>query len=146
MRDRLLAKRSWSAQLVVLLFVLFLALVGCEDKKGSSSSGGNSGGWWWWRGIRARPRPGKTRKPVKEEDKAARVVRQLTNYTYGVQSEHGTQPDLETLKEKLQRYPYEVRWPKDPWGAPYVYEVSGDDFAIFSMGPDGKAHTEDDIK
>lgn len=39
--------------------------------------------------------------------------------------------------------------PKDPWEREYVYVVPGKhntfEFDVFSMGPDGKADTEDDI-
>ena len=35
--------------------------------------------------------------------------------------------------------------PPDPWDNPYNYEVSGDQYVISSMGPDGAKNTEDDI-
>lgn len=39
--------------------------------------------------------------------------------------------------------------PLDPWGHPYVYKTPGDngrDYDIISLGPDGQAGTQDDIK
>ncbi len=37
----------------------------------------------------------------------------------------------------------------DPWGNPYQYHIPGtknpDEYDVYSMGPDGKAGTEDDI-
>lgn len=39
--------------------------------------------------------------------------------------------------------------PNDPWGRPYVYECPGkhnpSSYDLMSMGPDGRANTEDDI-
>ncbi len=38
--------------------------------------------------------------------------------------------------------------PKDPWGQPYIYTYPGEhsvDYDVSSVGPDGKAGTEDDI-
>ena len=39
--------------------------------------------------------------------------------------------------------------PNDPWGNPYVYECPGKNnvssYDIMSMGPDGRAGSEDDI-
>ena len=41
------------------------------------------------------------------------------------------------------------RIPKDPWGHDYLYECPGrhnpDSFDLYSVGPDGRAGTEDDI-
>lgn len=45
--------------------------------------------------------------------------------------------------------PYVKEIPMDPWGNEYVYENPGKNnasgFDIYSMGPDGRADTEDDI-
>lgn len=42
--------------------------------------------------------------------------------------------------------PYLTKEPRDPWGNSYVYTVSAKNgFGLYSKGPDGKAHTEDDI-
>lgn len=35
--------------------------------------------------------------------------------------------------------------PLDPWDNPYTYEVSGDQYIISSLGPDGAPNTDDDI-
>lgn len=47
------------------------------------------------------------------------------------------------------RGPYLKEVPLDPWGAEYVYENPGkmntSGFDIYSLGPDGRAGTEDDI-
>jgi general secretion pathway protein G len=38
--------------------------------------------------------------------------------------------------------------PKDPWGSQYNYQVDKDSnsYSLFSVGKDGRANTEDDIK
>jgi general secretion pathway protein G len=45
--------------------------------------------------------------------------------------------------------PYLKEIPLDPWGNQYIYEYpgknSGSGYDIMSMGPDGRANTEDDI-
>jgi len=45
--------------------------------------------------------------------------------------------------------PYFIKRPIDPWGNPYQYRTPGTgenkDFDLWSMGPDGKSGTEDDI-
>ncbi len=42
--------------------------------------------------------------------------------------------------------PYVKKIPKDPWGHDYVYSCdSPDAYVIASCGPDGAAHTEDDV-
>ena len=45
--------------------------------------------------------------------------------------------------------PYLDNLPQDPWGNPYVYSYPGrhnpSGFDIYSVGPDGKAGTDDDI-
>jgi len=47
------------------------------------------------------------------------------------------------------RGPYIKEIPNDPWGNPYVYENPGKNnlagFDIYSVGPDTRAGTEDDI-
>jgi general secretion pathway protein G len=48
------------------------------------------------------------------------------------------------------RGPYlEKQIPKDPWGNDYIYEYPGrqnpNSYDLMSMGPDGRAGTEDDI-
>jgi general secretion pathway protein G len=45
--------------------------------------------------------------------------------------------------------PYLDKLPKDPWGHDYAYECPGkhnsNSFDLFSLGPDGRAGTDDDI-
>ena len=45
--------------------------------------------------------------------------------------------------------PYLDKMPKDPWNHDYVYQCPGkhnpDSFDLFSVGPDGRAGTDDDI-
>ncbi len=47
------------------------------------------------------------------------------------------------------RGPYIKEIPTDPWGNPYVYENPGKNnvagFDIYSIGPDARAGTEDDV-
>ena len=48
-----------------------------------------------------------------------------------------------------QRYLDESRIPLDPWGHEYLYRCPGavntDSYDLYSMGPDGKEGTDDDI-
>lgn len=45
--------------------------------------------------------------------------------------------------------PYLEKLPTDPWGNPYVYEYPGkhnaNSYDLYSVGPDGKEGTDDDI-
>ena len=45
--------------------------------------------------------------------------------------------------------PYLDKLPNDPWGNDYIYECPGkhnpSSYDLLSVGPDGKAGTEDDI-
>ena len=45
--------------------------------------------------------------------------------------------------------PYLEKFPQDPWGNPYVYTYPGrhnaNSYDLMSVGPDGKAGTDDDI-
>jgi len=45
--------------------------------------------------------------------------------------------------------PYLDKLPTDPWSSPYIYEYPGkhnqSSYDLYSVGPDGKAGTEDDI-
>jgi general secretion pathway protein G len=64
-----------------------------------------------------------------------------------------------SLQDLVQQPTNETNWqgpyfdppklPTDPWGNPYVYEFSGkhkpESYDLYSLGPDGKAGTDDDI-
>jgi len=65
---------------------------------------------------------------------------------------------LEALIKRPVDLPDTVQWtpcldeprvPLDPWGRPYAYRCPGvvnpDGFDLFSLGPDGKEATDDDI-
>jgi general secretion pathway protein G len=53
----------------------------------------------------------------------------------------------ETLEELSDGHPpVTKRVPKDPWGNDYIYhKMSGQEFEVFSAGPDGLEGTEDDV-
>ncbi len=60
--------------------------------------------------------------------------------------------DLVTMPRDVQNWhgPYMQKdIPKDPWGNDYVYECPGkhnpSGYDLYSMGPDGRAGTEDDV-
>lgn len=60
----------------------------------------------------------------------------------------GTPPKLPDTLEQLQegRNPITKKVPQDPWGNDYIYRRLGKrQFEVFSKGPDGEAHTYDDI-
>lgn len=50
---------------------------------------------------------------------------------------------LQDLVGGSRKYVRELN--KDPWGNEYVYKASGNDYQIFSAGPDGQAGTADDV-
>ncbi len=78
--------------------------------------------------------------------KARKVINQLTNYGMSVASKQGDSPaDLAKMKEALKSE-FNLNWPNDPWGKPYVYEKGeGTSFKIFSCGEDGEPGTQDDV-
>jgi len=41
--------------------------------------------------------------------------------------------------------PYILKIGNDPWNHPYIYHPTPSGYVLFSMGPDGKAGTIDDI-
>lgn len=56
-------------------------------------------------------------------------------------------PTLEPVPENYR--PFMKDMPKDPWGQEYKYSIpaqkSKDDYDLWSVGPDGKDGTEDDL-
>jgi general secretion pathway protein G len=54
---------------------------------------------------------------------------------------------LDDLVKGSRKYVKELR--NDPWGNPYVYKVAsgkgGNEYTIFSAGPDGTPNTDDDV-
>lgn len=58
-----------------------------------------------------------------------------------------TQPELAPVPKNYRDEGYIRRLPRDPWGNDYIIVSPGEHGKIdlFSMGPDGEAHTEDDI-
>lgn len=135
--------RQVLGMLLMLGLVLTLGLMGCEEKK---SSGGGSSDKASGPPAEHVTGPGKTKKVSSKEEKAAKVLRQLNNYLLGITSQNGAPADLAAAKEALQLW-HQVSWMNDPWGAPYVYKKTGDNsFEIYSLGPDGKDGTADDMK
>lgn len=62
---------------------------------------------------------------------------------------------IDSLRQEIEIYMYEkgsypasleqITGEKDPWGEPFIYSTSGDDFILFSAGTDKRADTKDDI-
>ena len=56
-------------------------------------------------------------------------------------------PTIEPVPENYRSFMKEM--PKDPWGQEYKYRIpaqnSKDDYDVWSIGPDGKDGTEDDL-
>lgn len=92
----------------------------------------------------------------------ARVTAATTDINGGIKSalgayevDNGFYPkslqDLITQPSEARNWhgPYLDSLPKDPWGYPYVYTYPGKhipgSYDLYSVGPDGKAGTEDDI-
>lgn len=91
----------------------------------------------------------KARADIQALESALNLYR-LDNYTYPT-----TDQGLEALVEKPTS-PEPPRWkeggyldrmPRDPWQRPYQYLSPGQhsEIDIFSLGPDGRPNTEDDI-
>lgn len=134
--------------LLVLVSVLLLACVGCDEKKSSGSGGGSGGGG----GGGASPSnqvQGPTKggpKAKTSEQKAQKVLNQLNNYLLAIVSAQGAPADLDAAKQAV-RETNSLSWPKDPWGKPYVYSKTGEgSYDLFSAGPDGRDGTADDIR
>jgi general secretion pathway protein G len=54
---------------------------------------------------------------------------------------------LEDLAQKLdQAVPMKDGKFVDAWGQPFVYQVDGREFKVWSCGPDGKPDTDDDVR
>jgi hypothetical protein len=83
---------------------------------------------------------------AKAQIDTARVqIRSLRDGVARYQVLKGTPPRAldELVKEKVL---HGDRLPKDPWGEPYVYTLRADgEYEIYSMGPDRKAGTDDDV-
>jgi len=60
---------------------------------------------------------------------------------------HGQPPSrLEEMEAPLRAgEPAFIEAVDDPWGNPYLLERDGADMRVRCVGPDGQAHTEDDI-
>ena len=80
---------------------------------------------------------------------------QLDAYQLHVGSYPSTAQGLDALRNQPQDLPNPKKWrgpyskkdiPLDPWGNPYQYElVGGDQYRIWSWGPDRQNGTDDDI-
>lgn len=67
--------------------------------------------------------------------------------------------DIDGIRFRIEAYKYENGYyppslahlkkasasGRDRWGKPYIYRTQGDNFVLFSTGPDGEGGTEDDI-
>lgn len=97
-----------------------------------------------------------------EQAKIAAATTQISSFATVLDSyevDTGSFPDSNTGLRALREKPGEIEgWrgpylqqeiPMDPWGHPYVYEYPGkhseNHYDLMSMGPDGRADTEDDI-
>ena len=57
-------------------------------------------------------------------------------------------PDTEQELKNWRKYLTGEELPKDSWGNEFVYRLleEGDEFELFSTGPDGQEETEDDVR
>jgi general secretion pathway protein G len=79
----------------------------------------------------------------------------INTYALAVGTPPTTQQGLTALIEAPTDLKNPAKWqgpylnkqlPNDPWDSPYQYEAQqGDQFRIWSMGPDGASGSEDDI-
>lgn len=80
----------------------------------------------------------------------------LKMYKINANTYPSSQQGLKALVDKPTGNPVPARWTRvmdrtkpDPWGNEYIYKFPGSvdqtEFEIISMGPDGKAGTDDDI-
>lgn len=81
-----------------------------------------------------------------DDYKAQKLVNQLFNYCVGVCSANQECPkDLAAARDGIRKQ-YGIFWPKDPWGNVYQYRrLDEQTCEVWSMGPDGKTGTDDDI-
>lgn len=79
----------------------------------------------------------------------------MEHYSLDVGSYPSTQQGLQALRTPPSDIANPQKWggpyakkdiPPDPWGNPYQYEQSGEQFQISSWGPDGQEGTDDDIR
>jgi general secretion pathway protein G len=76
-------------------------------------------------------------------------------YTLAIGTPPSTQQGLESLLAAPSDIKNPAKWrgpylnkeqlPMDPWGNPYQYEQTGEDFRIWSNGPDGNSGSDDDV-
>jgi len=95
-------------------------------------------------------------KTIQVENDINAITTQLRTYDLFSMSLPTTEQGLEALVNKPSTPPVPRRWeqlmakvPMDPWNTPYVYRNPGSrnpsGFDLFSLGPDKKEGTEDDI-
>lgn len=104
------------------------------------------------------PQIGKMRERTqvqKAQQELERIREALKDYQRTMGSLPSTREGLRALIDDLQNgeerkgpFLYEREVPSDPWGQYYVYRRPVDpniDFLLFSLGPDGREGTKDDV-
>ena len=96
-----------------------------------------------------------------EQAKVTAAQAQISSFEMALDSfevDNGYYPKTGALDDLINQPPNTPNWkgpylkkgiPDDPWGNPYTYEYPGkhnqNGYDIMSMGPDGRAGTDDDI-
>lgn len=84
------------------------------------------------------------------------IATQLSTYEINAQRLPTNEQGLDALVNRPSSGPEPKRWVRlmkklshDPWGNKYRYQAPGkhnsDSFDLYSVGPDGEEHTEDDV-
>lgn len=84
------------------------------------------------------------------------ISMQISTYEVNAARPPTNEQGLEALVKRPTTGPEPKRWvqlmkklPRDPWGQKYHYQYPGkhntDSFDLYSIGPDGKENTEDDV-
>jgi hypothetical protein len=71
---------------------------------------------------------------------------QIKNLKIAVQRHRWKHNVYPTSLDEVATYLEDGKIPTDPWGGPFIYDVIGDGFRIYSKGPDRTAGTDDDVK
>lgn len=83
-----------------------------------------------------------------EEARKRAAKGDIANYTtaidlYALDHNDKLPSSLDDLVGGKRKYVRELN--TDPWGNRYVYQVQGNDYKIYSAGPDGQGGTADDV-
>ena len=71
---------------------------------------------------------------------------QMKNLKTAIQRYRQVNSQYPQTLEEIAKYMEDNKIPKDPWGEPYIYQMTDSGFMLHSKGPDKAEGTEDDVK